>query len=58
MKEHGLDYKGLADVLGISEYAVYRRLRGFSEWKLPEAIRLSQYFSVCSVAWLFQCDCE
>lgn len=58
MEEHGLNYKGLADVLGISEYAAYRRLRGFSEWKLPEIIHLCRYFSVSDVAWLFQCDCE
>jgi hypothetical protein len=58
MKERGLGYKGLADVLGISEYAAYRRLRGFTAWKLPETIFLSEYFSVSDIAWLFQCDCE
>lgn len=58
MKDRGMDYKALADVLGISEYAAYRRLRGFSEWKLPEVVRLCQYFSVPDVALLFQCDCE
>ncbi len=58
MKEHGLDYKGLADVLGISEYAAYRRLRGFSGWKLPETFKLCQYFGVIDVAWLFKCSCE
>ena len=58
MKNHDLDYKGLADVLGISEYAAYRRLRGFAGWKLSETIRLSQYFGISDVAWLFQCHCE
>ena len=58
MKEHGLDYKKLADVLGISEYAAYRRLRGFTEWKLPETIRLCQHLGVSDAAWLFQINCE
>ena len=58
MKERGLDYRDLASVLGISEYAAYRRLRGFSEWKLPEAVHLCQYFGISDVALLFQCDCE
>jgi hypothetical protein len=58
MKEHDLDYKGLADVLGISRYAAYRRLRGFAEWKLPEVIRLCQHFAVFDTAWLFECSCE
>ena len=58
MKERCLDYKDLADVLGISEYAAYRRLRGFSEWKLPEVVCLCQYFSASDISLLFQCDCE
>ena len=48
MKEHDLDYKGLADVLGISEYAAYRRLRGFTGWKLSETIHLCRHFGDCS----------
>lgn len=58
MKDHGLDYKGLADVLGISEYAAYRRLRGFTEWKLCETLRLCKYMGVFDIEWLFQSNCE
>lgn len=56
MKNHDLDYRALADILGISEYAAYRRLRGFTGWKLHETIRLSQYFGVSDAAWLFDYD--
>lgn len=55
MKEHDLDYKDLADILGISQYAAYRRLRGFAGWKLQETIHLCQYFGISDTAWLFQC---
>ena len=58
MKERGMGYKDLADVLGISEYAAYRRLRGFTGWRLPETFKLCQYFGVPDVAWLFKCSCE
>ena len=58
MKEHDLDYKGLADILDISEYAAYRRLRGFAGWKLSEVTHLCQHFGILDAAWLFQCYCE
>lgn len=58
MNDRGLDYKGLADILGISEHAAYRRLRGFSEWKVPEAVNLCRYFGISDTAWLFQCHCK
>lgn len=53
MKKRGLGYRDLADILDISEYAVYRRLRGFVEWKLHETIHLCQYFEISDAAWLF-----
>ena len=55
MGKRGLDYRDLADILGISEHAAYRRLRGFAGWKLHETIRLCQYFDIPDVAWLFEC---
>ena len=58
MKKHGLDYRGLAEILGISEHAAYRRLRGFAEWKMRETIRLCQYFDISDTAWLFECSYE
>lgn len=54
MRDRDLDYKDLADILDISEYAAYRRLRGITGWKLHETIRLCQYFGVSDAAWLFQ----
>lgn len=54
MKKRGLDYKGLADILGISEHAVYRRLRGFAGWKLPEITKLCQCFDTFDMDWLFK----
>lgn len=56
MRNRGLGYRDIADVLGISEYAAYRRLRGSAGWKLQETIRLCQYFNVSDAAWLFDCD--
>lgn len=56
MEKHGLDYSGIADILGISKYATYRRLRGFAGWKLQETIRLCQYFEISDTAWLFKFD--
>lgn len=55
MSKRGLDYKDIADILGINEYAAYRRLRGIVGWKLQETLHLSQYFGA-DLAWLFECD--
>ena len=57
MHERGMGYKDLAGVLSISEYAAYRRLRGFSGWRWNETIQLCQHFDVTDAAWLFKlCD--
>ena len=57
MKNRDMGYKDLAIILGISEYAAYRRLRGFTGWKLDETLYLCQYFGISDVAWLFElCD--
>ena len=53
MEERGVGYTDLADILGISKYAAYRRLRGFAGWKLHETIRLCEYFEISDAAWLF-----
>lgn len=53
MEERGVGYTDLADILGISKYAAYRRLRGFAGWKLHETIRLCEYFDISDAAWLF-----
>lgn len=56
MEKRDLDYRKLADILCISEHAVYRRLRGFAVWKLPEITKMTQYFGIYNTAWLFQCN--
>lgn len=57
MESRDLDYKDIANILGISKYAAYRRLRGFSGWKLNETIILCRYFGTSDTAWLFTlCD--
>ena len=56
MQKRGLDYQDLAEILGISKHAAYRRLRGHAGWKLHETIRLCQYFKITDMAWLFYCD--
>ena len=57
MKKRDMSYKDLAAILGISEYATYRRLRGFTGWKLNETLYLCQYFGIPDAAWLFKlCD--
>lgn len=55
MSKHGLGYKDVADILGIGEYAAYRRMRGLVGWKLQETLYLSQYFG-CDPVWLFESD--
>lgn len=56
MEKRGLDYRDLADILGISEHAAYRRMRGFAGWKLHETIHLCRYFEINDTAWLFERD--
>ena len=56
MGKRGIDYQDLAEFLGISKHAAYRRLRGHAGWKLHETIRLCQYFEISDMAWLFDCD--
>ena len=57
MRDNGLGYKDVAEILGISQHAAYRRMRGFTGWKLHETIRLSHFFGISDTAWLFElCD--
>ena len=56
MNKRGLSYKDIASILGISEHAAYRRMRGLVGWKLYETIKLCQHFGVNDTAWLFRCD--
>lgn len=53
MNKNGLDYTDIADILGISKYAAYRRLRGLAGWRLQETIALCKYFEIFDTVWLF-----
>ena len=54
MEERDMGYEDIADLLEISKYAAYRRLRGLSGWKLHETIRLCHFFDDSDAAWLFE----
>ena len=56
MEKHGLDYHDIANILGISKYAAYRRLRGLAGWRLQETISLCKYFDISDTVWLFECE--
>lgn len=43
----------IALVIEVSTSAVYRRLRGETDWKLPEVIRLCQFFDNSNASELF-----
>lgn len=36
LSRHGLTQQRLADLLGLSQPSVFRKLRGLNEWKLSE----------------------
>lgn len=55
MKKRGLGYKEIASILGIGEFAAYRRLRGLVGWRLQETLCLSKYFD-SDLTWLFERD--
>lgn len=53
MTARGLGYRDIADILGISRHAAYRRMRGFAAWKLHEIVSLCEYFDISDATWLF-----
>ena len=54
MAERGMGYTDLAGVLGISEPAAYRRLRGSARWQLDEIVKLCHFFDTSDMDWLFK----
>ena len=54
LKERNMDYRQLANVLGISESSMYRRMVGTTKWALHEAIRISWYFNGVDINKLFE----
>lgn len=53
MDKKNITYPVLAVAIGLHPMAVYRRLSGFSEWKLHEAIRVADYFGCSDMPKLF-----
>lgn len=48
LRSRKMTKRQLAEAIGISRYAIYRRFRGASEWKLSEMV---------AVCILLECDC-
>ena len=53
MNEKGMTYTELATALSISQMGMYRRLRGFTQFKLTEAIQICRLFPGYSATELF-----
>ena len=53
MDAKNITYPVLAAEIGLHPMAVYRRLNGISEWKLPEAVRVCLYFGYSDMPKLF-----
>ena len=53
MAEYNTSVSALASLLNISIYSVYRRLRGYTEFKFIEIIKLCQFFKEPNVENLF-----
>jgi len=50
----GMTYRQLADEMGMSHLAMYRRLTGITRWSLCEAIRIRKFFNGMDIYYLFQ----
>ena len=53
MDKKNITYPVLADAIGLHPMAVYRRLRGISEWKLSEAVQVADFFGCSDMPKLF-----
>jgi len=49
-----MTYRQLADEMGMSHLAMYRRLTGITRWSLCEAIRIRKFFNGMDIYYLFQ----
>jgi predicted transcriptional regulator len=54
LSELGLDYRDLAHVIGVSELGTYRRMRGDTDWKLPEVIKICEWLNYLNASQLFE----
>lgn len=53
MGKKGIDYLDLAQETGIDDTTMYRRLKGISDWKLHEVLKITEYFGNSDVKWTF-----
>ena len=54
LEKRGMTYRELAQEIGLSNLAMYRRLVGLTKWSLHEAIRISWFFNGVDIHYLFQ----
>ena len=54
LEKRGVTYRELAQEIGLSNLAMYRRLVGLTKWSLHEAIRISWFFNGVDIHYLFQ----
>lgn len=53
MADHNVDITTIAELLSISVNGVYRRLRGYTEFKFIEIIKLCKFFKEPNAVVLF-----
>ena len=53
LEKRDMTYRQLAQVIGISNLAMYRRMVGLTKWSLHEAIRISWFFNGVDINYLF-----
>ena len=54
LEKRGMTYRELAQEIGLSNLAMYRRLVGLTKWSLHEAIRISWFFNGVDINYLFE----
>ena len=53
MRDNKVSTETLASFLGLKKGALYRRLRGETEWKLSEVVQICEYFNNYDAGQLF-----
>lgn len=53
MAKRKMHYRDLARVAGTSDLQMYRRLRGYTNWKLIEAMKICHHFEHPDINTLF-----
>lgn len=53
LRRRNMHYRDLGRAIGLSDMQMYRRLRGLTNWKLIEVMRVCKYFDHPDVNILF-----